>query len=372
MNESPINKLEIQNFKETESAKKRKLPSVLIIVFVVLVLGSVGLFFALNKTSKQNLAQEIKKNSQSVTPTPTPGPFDDMTIPYLRAKDYGGEMGDLSQVSTNQNYTTYLASYDSDGLKINGLLTIPTTDRPIEGYPAIVFVHGYIPPTIYQTLSNYSSYVDYLARNGFVVFKIDLRGHAESEGEASGAYYSGDYVIDVLNAHHALENFEEVNPKAIGLWGHSMAGNVTFRSLAAKPTIPAVVIWAGAVYTYSDMQEFGIDDNSYRPPSSDTNRQRRREQLFNTYGQFSPDHPFWMKVAPTNYLSDIKGAVQLNHAVDDTVVNIGYSRGLSELLQSANIEYELKEYQTGGHNLTGQTFNSAMQDTVSFYKKHLK
>lgn len=306
------------------------------------------------------------------TITPIPDPFDDMTIPFLRSISYESKLNEMDQISENSNYTSYLTSYDSDGLKINALLTVPRSERPLEGWPAIIFIHGYIPPTVYQTLSNYSAYVDYLARNGFVVLKIDLRGHAESEGEASGAYYSGDYIIDTLNAHSALQHYDEVKPGAIGIWGHSMAGNVTLRTLAVRPEIPAAVIWAGAVYTYEDMQEYGIQDNSYRPPTDNTNRQKRRDLLFDTYGEFDPNSEFWKKVAATNYLSDLKGAIQINHAVDDDVVSISYSRGLAELLSNAKVEHELKEYQSGGHNITGSNFNVAMQNTVDFFKKYLK
>ena len=55
----------------------------------------------------------------------------------------------------------------------NGLLTVPLGDVPAGGFPAIVFVHGYIPPEIYRTTERYVDYVDALARSGFVVFKID-------------------------------------------------------------------------------------------------------------------------------------------------------------------------------------------------------
>ena len=89
------------------------------------------------------------------------------------------------------------------------------------------------------------------------------------------------------------------------------------------------------------------------------------------YGNFSQDSFFWQQVAPTNYLKDLKGSIQLNHAVDDNVVNIGYSRDLADLLSQAGVDFELKEYQSGGHNLTGSTFNQAMQNTVVFFKKHL-
>lgn len=297
----------------------------------------------------------------------TPFPFQELTIPYLKKRTYQSQVGELTKYNSQSNYESFLTSYDSDGLQINGLLTIPTTQKPENGYPAIVFIHGYIPPTLYRTEENYASYVDYFASRGFVVFKIDLRGHDESEGEASGAYYSGDYVVDVLNAYSALENMSEVDSSKIGLWGHSMAGNVVFRALAVKPNIPKVVIWAGAVYTYDDFAEFGIDDNSYRPPGENTERQRKRDELFNLYGRYSNDSWFWQQVPATNYLDGVAGAVQVHHAINDTVVGIGYSRNLMSVLDKTQVPHELFEYQSGGHNLTGSAFIQAMQRSVDFY-----
>lgn len=303
--------------------------------------------------------------------TPTPKPFVDMTVPYLRAKSFVSTLSSLEKLNESSNYTAYLTSYASDGFQVNGLLTKPNGEMPEGGWPAIVFVHGYIPPTVYRTTQNYVSYVDFLARNGFVVFKIDLRGHDKSEGEAGGGYFSGDYVSDTLNARAALQTSGFVNPDRIGLWGHSMAGNVVLRSLVVKTDIPAVAIWAGAVYSYSDQAKYGISDNSYRPPANNTDRIQKRQQLFDTYGQFSVQSEFWRQVAPTNYLHDIQGAIQVHHAVDDTVVNIGYSRDLMELLSQTQVPHELFEYSTGGHNITGASFTSAMQRTVDFFTKNL-
>lgn len=309
---------------------------------------------------------------QGVRPEPTPGPFEEITIPYLRKKEYNSELGQLREVAGNSNYTSYLTSYTSDGLKINGLLTIPTGTVPTGGFPAIVFVHGYIPPTLYQTLEKYTDYVDYLARNGFVVFKIDLRGHGNSEGEPGGGYFGADYVTDTLNAYSALQNSDFVNRNKIGLWGHSMAGNIVMRSLAVRPNIPAVDIWAGAVYTYTDQREYGINDQSYRPPQSATALRNRRQALFEKVGSPSADSKFWQLVAPTSFLTDIKGAVQINHATDDEVVDIRYSRNLNMLLDKTSVPHELYEYQSGGHNFTGSTFTEAMDRTVDFFNKYLK
>lgn len=311
--------------------------------------------------------------SQGLMPTPFPSPFNEMTIPYLRSRNYQSKLGSLDQISSNANYTLYLTGYDSDGLKVNGLLTIPAGKSPPSGWPAIVFVHGYIAPASYQTLGNYTDYVDYLSRHGFVVFKIDLRGHGDSEGSAGGGYYGSDYIVDTLNARAALEKADFVNPDGIGLWGHSMAGNVVLRSMVARTTIPAVVIWAGAVYTYEDQRKYGINDNSYRPPVSGFSIARsRRQELFDKVGSPSAESPFWKQVAPTNFLNDLKGAIQLNHAVDDDVVNIGYSRDLNSLLDKTRVPHELNEYPGGGHNISGASFDLAMQNTVEFFKKYLK
>ena len=340
------------------------------IMFIVLVVGilSFSFYWFINKDQSQS---PIKIISQSLNPKVVDEPFKELTLPYLKERTYESKLGNLDQVAQNSNYTSYLTSYDSDGLKINGLLTKPTGSQPKEGWPAIVFIHGYISPTQYSTLTRYIDHVDYLARNGFVVFKIDLRGHGESEGEPGGAYYSSDYIIDVLNAVSALENSTYVKKNSIGLWGHSMAGNVVFRSIAVNTNISAAVIWAGAVYTYEDFQKYRLNDNSYRPPSMSTSRNARRQKLFDTYGEFSKESDFWKKVVATNYLKDIKTPIQLHHCVDDNVVNINYSRNLNNILNKTTILHELYEYGDGGHNITGSSFNSAMERTVDFFKKNL-
>lgn len=339
----------------------------------ILVIGSIAVFavraWATDRAADTNFSK-VQEMLQVATPTPMP--YAEMTIPYLRERAYTSKLREQAVYAERGNYTAYTTSYNSEGFRINGLLTKPKGEQPVGGWPAIVFVHGYIPPTTYQTTGNYADYVDYLARNGFVVFKIDLRGHGNSDGVAGGGYYSSDYVIDTLNAHAALASSGFVHPDKIGLWGHSMAGNVTLRAMAAKPEVPALVIWAGAVYTYLDQREFGINDNSYRPPESNTARMNRRRELFEKVGSPSAQSAFWAAVAPTNYLKDLKGAIALHHAVDDDVVDIGYTRGLKELLEATRVPHEVHEYPSGGHNITGANFVSAMDRTVAFFTKYLQ
>lgn len=289
-----------------------------------------------------------------------------LTIPYLRKQEFpGSDVEVIRQVSENANYTSYVASYKSEGLTIYGLLTKPKGDEPESGFPAVVFVHGYIPPLSYKTTEKYGDYVDYLARNGLVVFKIDLRGHGESEGEPGGAYFSSDYIFDTLNARSSLKKLSYVNSSKVGLWGHSMAGNVVLRSMTVDPTIPAGVIWAGAVYTYTDMRELGIQDGSYQP-SQNPNRNRRQE-LMDRVGDVSANNEFWKMVIPTNYVSDLLGVVEIHHAINDDVVSVEYGRNLQKILEDAGKKSRLYEYTNGGHNISSPAFGSAMSRTVKTF-----
>ena len=334
------------------------------IFFLVAGVGVLGVFAFVGEkpaTSKQ---------SNHISVTPTPVPFEELTIPYLQHRAYTSTINETTRFQRYPSYTAYTAIYDSDGLLIRGLLTIPNTPPPNGGYPAIVFVHGYIPPDQYKTTERYVEYVDALARAGFVVFKIDLRGHGASDGNPSGAYYSSGYVIDTLNAYAALAANKEVNPKRIGLWGHSMAGNVIMRAFAARPDIPAVVIWAGAGYTYEDLSAYRIQDLSYRPGVRQGGQQNRA-RLRDVYGDFTDTSPFWRKVAVTQYLADLKGALEIHHAVDDPVVSIEYSRNLMKLLDRTSVRHALYEYPSGGHNISGTSFTSAMNRTIEFYRTNL-
>lgn len=371
--------------KETVGSLRKNLPrwtwlgiGLLILLFVI---GGGYLYWQRNLTETEDLAAATAEMAESPKTalvekfqpvvTPTPFLFQELTVPHLRTRSYESQLGELKKSSETGTYESFLTSYTSDGLRVDAQLTKPKGEMPVGGWPAVVFVHGYIPPSQYTTLGKYVAYVDTLARNKLVVLKIDLRGHGNSEGEAGGGYYSADYVIDTLNARAALQKTDFVNPQHIGLWGHSMAGNVVMRAWAARPEIAAVVVWAGAGYSYEDLQAYRIQDGSYQTPPANSERQRKRQLLRETHGDFDKGSWFWKQVPATNYLSDLQGALQIHHAVDDAVVSVEYSRNLMRLMDATSIPHELFEYSSGGHNITNPSFQLAMQRTVQFYMQRL-
>ena len=315
------------------------------------------------------------------TPTETEVVFEvgkEITIDYLRDLEItGSEITFEEELANGPNYHQDIVSYISEGNRIYGLLTIPFGEPPEGGFKTIIFNHGYIPPTVYRTTERYLAYVDYLARSGFVVFKIDYRGNGNSQGEPSGTYFSPSYTIDAISALKSLQMLDIIDPQGIGMWGHSMAGNLVLRAMLIEPDIKAGVIWAGAVYSYDDFAKYGINDTSYRPPPTPENqaegfnRQSRSQEIFDTYGRPDTRVDYWKAVSLTENIGFLNNPIQLHHAEDDPVVNIGYSFDLADILQENGKEYEFYTYEGGGHNLISPYFDQAMLRTVAFFRKYL-
>lgn len=311
------------------------------------------------------------------TPTATEVAFDvgeEITIEYLRDLEIAGSQITFeAQLAPGSNYERHLVSYISEGNRIFGLLTIPFAAPPENGYKAVVFNHGYIPPTFYQTTENYSAYVDYLARSGFVVFKIDYRGHGQSEGEPTGSYFSPGYTIDSIAALKSLQTLDIVDPQGIGMWGHSMAGNLVLRAMLIEPDVRAGVIWSGAVYSYDDFSEYGIQDNTYRPPPTPegTAEPRRSRQIIEIYGRPDTQSDYWSAVSLTENIEFLSNPLQIHHAENDPVVSIRYSEDLVAVLEENGKQHEFHRYAGGGHNLISPYFGQAMLRTVEFFRDHL-
>ena len=312
----------------------------------------------------------------TATPTPTPHP---LTIQSMRERAYPGSAITIEQtLEPGSNYSRYIASYQSEGLKINALLTIPNGEKPATGWPVIIFNHGFIPPDQYRTTERYVAYVDWLARSGYIVFRSDYRGHDQSEGEARGAYGAPDYTVDVLNAVASMEQFPEADPKRLGMWGHSMGGYITLRSMVITNTIKAGVIWAGVVGPYPNLFQRPTATPTPEGAAAEPTRTgtpgfngRWRFNLVETYGTPEENPEFWASISSPAFASDISGPLQLHHDTNDHSVPLAASEYLYQALQAAGKPVELYTYPGDDHNLT-QSFGLAMQRTIEFFDKYVK
>ena len=338
-----------------------------IFVFIIICIIGIGYYYYSKgpNNATTTLPEIINDTSEKKASHP-------LSIEYLREKEYpGSEVTIEETLSFGSNYSRYIASYKSEGYKIYALLTIPTGEKPESGWPVIIFNHGYIPPAQYRTTERYIAYTDAFSRNGYIVFRSDYRGHGNSEGMARGGYGNNDYTVDILNAVATMKKYKDADPNRIGMWGHSMGGHITLRSMVVNKDIKAGVIWGGVVASYPDLMYNWRRGSGTTMPSPPGARPGWRQNLLKEFGTPEENQNFWDSISSTAYLTDISGPIQLHHGTADTSVPVEFSEKLHTLLKEKNKISELYTYQGDDHDIT-YSFNTAIQRSVEFFNKYLK
>ena len=178
----------------------------------------------------------------------------------------------------------YMGAYLSEGQRVYTRIDIPSGVAPAQGFPVIVFAHGWVgvdeAADWHFGCSVESIYADMIAAwvsAGYVVLAPGYRGHGTVQGvqaegiedvEAwdNGAYLMPTfYAVDVLNLLAGIENLEgirfdndreplRVDAGRVFVNGHSQGGDVALTVLAAVGEgafsglqVAGGSIWAGNI-----------------------------------------------------------------------------------------------------------------------------
>lgn len=184
----------------------------------------------------------------------------DLTIRTLRARRYGTTLKLEADLAKGPNarryaehffggstarYSSVLASYRSDGLRLYARVDVPHAPPPRGGYPVIVFLHGWFGYEAardfhfsYTPDSMYAEMIDAYARAGFVVVTPGYRGHGTvngkvADGRASMAAWDNAthlspvlYAIDSLNLIDGLASLERLDFRPYGAAPHGLRLNL--------------------------------------------------------------------------------------------------------------------------------------------------
>ncbi len=129
-------------------------------------------------------------------------------------------------------------------ISLAGTLTIPEGSGP---FPAVVMITGSGSQNRNEELMGHEPFLvisDYLSRNGIAVLRCDDRGVGQSQGSPLSAT-SADFATDVEAALHYLKIRKEIDPKRIGLTGHSEGGLIAPIVASNNPEVAFIVSLAG-------------------------------------------------------------------------------------------------------------------------------
>jgi len=143
-------------------------------------------------------------------------------------------------------YETAEVSFENKqaGAKFAGTLTLPKGSGP---FPCVVMVTGSGPQDRDEALLGHRPFLviaDHLTRHGIAVLRYDDRGTAKSTGTFATAT-SDDFAADALAALEFLKTRKEVDPKKIGIVGHSEGGLIAPICAAKSKDVAFIVLLAG-------------------------------------------------------------------------------------------------------------------------------
>jgi uncharacterized protein len=125
----------------------------------------------------------------------------------------------------------------SAGLKLSGVVHVPSGVRSSERRAAFLVLHGFGSN---KTSSNTMQPTKVLNDLGYVVLRFDMRGCGESEGEF-GRVICLEQVEDTRNALGFLAQHPAVDPERIALIGSSFGGAVAVYAGGVDQRVAAVI-----------------------------------------------------------------------------------------------------------------------------------
>lgn len=298
--------------------------------------------------------------------------------------------------------TSYIFTFTSQGKNISGLVTIPNTPPPENGFPVIVMSRGYAPPEDYYPGFGTKNAAAAYAAQGYVTVAPDFLGFGSSDDEYENTW-EGRFAkpLQILDLIETLENYPQLdfnraalsdeedrsislNSNAIGLWGHSNGGQITLAVLEASQRPLPATVWAPvtAPFPYSILF-FGND-----LPDEGKAQRAWIALLEDDYDVFD--------FSITQHVDRLQGPLQIHHgAADDAAlqswsdlfverieeendrresaaesseVNSGNT---AEAVTAAPIEYAYFQYPQADHNLRPD-WNTVVARDIAFFDEYLK
>ena len=173
--------------------------------------------------------------------------------PKIQVEGFFIKMIDLPRPQTPKPplpYTQREVLYENptDKSKLGGTLTIPRSSDANKRHPAVLLITGSGPQDRDETIFGHKPFfviADRLTRDGFVVLRVDDRGVGKSTGKLKQATEEL-FATDVAAGVAFLKKQAEVDPKKVGLLGHSEGGIIAPMVAAdRKQGIAFVVSMAG-------------------------------------------------------------------------------------------------------------------------------
>jgi dipeptidyl-peptidase-4 len=243
-----------------------------------------------------------------------------------------------------------------DGTRLYGAVYAPVGDPPAAGWPVLVSVYG--GPHAQTVQNAWHLTVDleaqYMARHGYLVFRLDNRGMAHRGLAFEQHVYRRFGTIEVddqVAGVQWLVTHRGADPARIGVEGWSYGGFMTLTCLTKRPDVFKVGV-AGAPVT-----DFRFYDTGY------TER----------YMATPHDNPEGYEEASVlSHAARLRGHLLIIHGLLDENVHFRHTARLMAVLNAAGLAYEALILPESRHSVRGTaTLRQVAERRTEFFRRWL-
>ena len=241
-----------------------------------------------------------------------------------------------------------------DGQTLHYSMIKPAGFDAAKKYPVFLFTYG--GPHSQRVTRTWGNYFDqYMAQQGFVVFRLDNRGSSRRERQFTDVIYNNlgkNEVEDQVTGIDWLAQQSFVDPKRVGVFGWSYGGFMTLRLLAAASDKIAMGVSVAPVTDWSLYDTHYTEQFVGATPKSDPEAYKRS-------GVFA-------------HLDGMKSPLLLIHGMADDNVLFSNTTLLIDELVKRNVQFDLMTYPGAKHGMSGRTNQRHVYGLIeSYFKRQL-
>jgi dipeptidyl-peptidase-4 len=291
---------------------------------------------------------------------------DPATPPQVSIRKPDGSMvGWLQQNELNASHPYYKFKADhlkteygtlqaNDGQTLHYSIIKPSNFNPAKRYP--VFLSTYGGPHAQHVQRNWDKpFYQYMAQQGFVVFRLDNRGSSRRERQFTDVIYGNmgkHEVEDQVAGIDWLAKQRFVDPKRIGVFGWSYGGFMTLRLLSAASDKIAIGVAVAPV------TDWALYDTHYT------------EQFIGATPKSNPEA--YQNSGVFAHLDGLKSPLLLVHGMADDNVLFTNTTRLIDGLVNRGIKFDLMTYPGAKHGISSRAGQRHVYSTIeAFFKKNL-
>jgi dipeptidyl-peptidase-4 len=275
------------------------------------------------------------------------------------------EWVEKNEVNASHPYAPYLPDHlprsfgtlkAKDGHTLHYSIIKPAGFVEGKRYPVFVSMYGGPHAQHVQRKWDSKGFDQYMARQGYVVFRLDNRGSSRRERSFTDALHGQLGKVEVedqLTGIEWLRSQPFVEPAKIGVFGWSYGGFMTLRMLSAASDRVAAAV------SVAPVTDWALYDTHYT------------EQFVGGTPKGTPDA--YKASGVFAHLDGLKSPLLLVHGMaDDNVLFTNSTRLIDELVKR-NVQFDLMTYPGAKHGISGRVGQRHVYGLIdAFFRQHLK